>query len=645
MDFFAEQARQRAASRQLVLLFALAVLVIVAMVDVVVWWVWSHLMLFAMPPRTGRTLLFATSALIIGGILACSLYRIRSLSSGGKAVAESVGAERVPEDTQDPQRRRLRNVIEEVAIASGVPVPAIYLLSNEYGINAFAAGYEPDDAAICVTQGCLDRLTRDELQGVIGHEFSHVLNGDMRLNIRIMGLLFGIQVLGLLGRKLTASDSDSGDRRRGFTFHITALGLVLIVAGYVGYFFARLIQAAVSRSRELLADASAVQFTRQTTGLANALKKIAVLDEGSHLHASRAGEVAHMLFGEAGSFNALFATHPPVMERIRALEPWFSERALKLFAAKMEAAEQQENEEPSSPDRSDAVERTDTKAASARTQLAGEAPAVGLYARFGASDTSSKAPLDIQPARLPDDLVQATRQAESALGLVLSLTLSSETELQSRQQRLIAAAFGDDMAHEAVASVGCLRALPAKHRQLLLALAFPSLKRLSAGRRETLLSTVDELVRADGRIDLQEYCLVRQLRTQLQEAKQAPRESTAGTKKLIDCRESYALVGAVLACHGSASEAEARRAWLLAMQDALPGEAVIWPVLPAMWQAAFDQALDELDQLTAVGKELVLQGLLRAIKADGEVSGDEAVLFRLICASLHSPPPAALCMA
>lgn len=247
MDFFAEQARQRAASRQLVLLFALAVLAIVAMVDVAVWWLWTHRVLFAMPS------LLVTSVLVAGGILACSLYRIRSLSAGGKAVAESVGAERVPEDTQDPQQRRLRNVIEEVAIASGVPVPAIYLLPDEYGINAFAAGYEPGDAAICVTQGCLDRLTRDELQGVIGHEFSHVLNGDMGLNIRIMGLLFGIQVLGLIGRNLLASDPDDR-RRRGFSIHIAVLGIALMVVGYVGYFFGRLIQAAVSRSRELLAD-------------------------------------------------------------------------------------------------------------------------------------------------------------------------------------------------------------------------------------------------------------------------------------------------------------------------------------------------------------------------------------------------------
>lgn len=626
MDFFAEQARQRAASRQLMLLFALAVLAIVAMVDGAVWWLWTHRLLFAMPSHSSRPLLLTTSVLVTGGILLCSLYRIRSLSAGGKAVAESVGAERVPEDTQDPQQRRLRNVIEEVAIASGVPIPAIYLLPDEYGINAFAAGYEPRDAAICVTQGCLDQLTRDELQGVIGHEFSHVLNGDMGLNIRIMGLLFGIQVLGLIGRNLLTSDS--GDRRRrGFSIHIATLGIALMVVGYVGYFFGRLIQAAVSRSRELLADASAVQFTRQTTGLAGALKKIAVLNGGSHLYSSQCSEVAHMLFGEAGRYSTLFATHPPVMERIRALEPWFSETALKRFAAKLEA-EGSRREEDAEPE----VRGTDVAPSLA-------AGVTNLYAQFGVSSRPSSGQA---PALIPEDLVQAARQVESAPGLVMSLTLSTDSDVQAIQRRRIADAFGDDTALSVAVRAERLQGVTAKQRQLLLALAFPVLKRLPLGQRETLLHAVDELVRADGRLDLEEYCLMRLLRTQWQEPTQVSDRPVAEPRKLSACRDSYALVCAVLACHGHASEAQARRAWLLAMQEALPGEAVAWPVLPAMWQEAFDHALHELDQLSSVGKELALQGWLRAVKADGEVNGNEVTLLRLICSSLHFPPPSAL---
>jgi Zn-dependent protease with chaperone function len=211
-------------------------------------------------------------------------------------------------------------VVEEIAIASGVPVPKIFVLEHEAGINAFAAGYSPSDAVIAVTRGALDRLNRDELQGVIAHEFSHVLNGDMRLNIRLMGVLFGILMLGLIGRKILQHGRFGGPqqgRGRG-----AGRRLIAMIVGYVGLFFGRMIKAGVSRQREKLADASAVQFTRQTAGLAGALKKIGGLDEGSRLNERNdAEEVSHMLFGDGVGFSGLFATHPPLIERIQALEP------------------------------------------------------------------------------------------------------------------------------------------------------------------------------------------------------------------------------------------------------------------------------------------------------------------------------------
>ncbi len=243
MDFFAQQARVRGSSRRLVVLFVLAVVAIVAAIDAVVWLTMGHHAADGEPAASNLPLLFASSVAVIAGIGLSSLFRIMSLSGGGKAVAESMGAVAVPPDTRDPQLRRLRNVIEEVAIAAGVPVPDIYLMADEAGINAFAAGYSASDAAVCVTRGCLDRLSRDELQGVIAHEFSHVLNGDMRLNIRLMGLLFGILVLAIVGRRVTWFGG-SGNRRGGG--QVWLIGLALIVVGYIGYFFGRLIQAAVA---------------------------------------------------------------------------------------------------------------------------------------------------------------------------------------------------------------------------------------------------------------------------------------------------------------------------------------------------------------------------------------------------------------
>jgi Zn-dependent protease with chaperone function len=304
MNFFDAQDKARRSTRWLVIVYIIATILIVAGVTLVVG-IALHMMFRGDRPPEPAILGFTAAATTLF-ILGATLYKTTRLSSGGGRVAQDMGGTRVPPDVQDPFRRRLRNVVEEMAIASGVPVPEIYVLEEESGINAFAAGYTPADAAVAVTRGTLELLERDELQGVIAHEFSHILNGDMRLNIRLMGVLFGIMVLGLIGR--------------------TIIGLGLLILGWIGVFFARLIKAAVSRQREFLADASAVQFTRQTAGIANALKKIGGYSRHSYIKSVDPEEISHMLFaGGIAHLRALFATHPPLTERIRALDPGFRE--------------------------------------------------------------------------------------------------------------------------------------------------------------------------------------------------------------------------------------------------------------------------------------------------------------------------------
>lgn len=635
MDFFAQQARVRGSSRRLVALFVLAVVAIVAAIDVVVWISMGHHPVDGEPAASNLPLLFTSSAVVLAGIGFSSLFRIMSLSGGGKKVAESVGAVAVPPDTRDPQLRLLRNVIEEVAIAAGVPVPDIYLMADEPGINAFAAGYSASDAAVCVTQGCLDNLSRDELQGVIAHEFSHVLNGDMRLNIRLMGLLFGILVLAIVGRRVIWFGGGRSSRRDGGGGQVWMIGLALIVVGYIGYFFARLIQAAVARSRESLADASAVQFTRQTDGIAGALKKIAILSEGSELQVANKQEVAHMLFGEAGKFNALFATHPPLLQRIRALQPGFREEELARLAASM----QRTAEAPpaaaaaSKPGNPQVVPGMASPpvlpAVLAGAVVAGDMAAAPRFQRAAALHQA-----------MPATLTTAVQQPESALAVVLALATSMEAELQPAQRRIVADAFGDDVQQAVQTMAGEVATLPPIARLPLAALAFPALKQLSEGRQQTLLGTLDALVRADGKVDLNEYCLARLLRMQLQEARQPRRTPIDGLKKLPACRDSVILVCAIVAAGGCSDQASARRAWLLAMQHAFPGEAIEWSPPPAAWQPPFERALDDLDGLLPVAKELVIQSLLSAIRADGQVSVEEAELLRVICASLHCPVPA-----
>src|SRR5271166_182487 len=319
-DFFQQQASARRRTFRLVVYFVLAILVLVALVyglllvlglygagEPVSWWQ-PELLLFVA----------AGVGIVVGG---ASAFKVAQLASGGQAVALMMGGAEVPGTTTDARQRRLLNVVEEMAIAAGVPVPPVYVL-DEQGINAFAAGYAPGDAVVAVSQGCLEYLTRDELQGVVAHEFSHVLNGDMRLNIRLIGLIFGIMVLSIIGQilMLTGGRRSSSSQRNDSRGGQMMLGVGLFALGLVGAFFGRLIMAAVSRQREFLADASAVQFTRNPGGIGGALKKIGGLKQGSRIDNPRAAEAGHMFFASAFAgrgFFGLLATHPPLAARIR----------------------------------------------------------------------------------------------------------------------------------------------------------------------------------------------------------------------------------------------------------------------------------------------------------------------------------------
>src|SRR5262245_37625861 len=326
-DFFEQQDSARRRTFRLVAYFLLAILCLIALVYGLL------LVAFGLAGEDGplswwqpELLLFAAAGvgLVVGG---ASAFKVAQLASGGQAVALMMGGREVPRTTRDARERRLLNVVEEMAIAAGVPVPPVYIL-EEPGINAFAAGYAPGDAVVAVSEGCLRYLTRDELQGVVAHEFSHILNGDMRLNICLIGLIFGIMALTLVGRILMLSSGGrrSSSNRRDSGGGLVLVGLGLFILGLVGAFFGRLIQAAVSRQREYLADASAVQFTRNPDGIAGALKKIGGLKEGSSISNPEAAEVAHMFFASAflgGGLGGLLATHPPLLDRIRRLDPQF----------------------------------------------------------------------------------------------------------------------------------------------------------------------------------------------------------------------------------------------------------------------------------------------------------------------------------
>jgi len=623
MNFFERQAQARRNTSRLVLLFALAVAGIVVAVDLGV------LLVFGADP-----VLLAMSTLLAVGVVGIgSLYRVASLRGGGEAVAQQMGGVPVAEDTTDLHLRRLRNVVEEMSIASGVPVPKIYVMEHEPGINAFAAGYSTSDAVIAVTRGSLDRLNRDELQGVIAHEYSHILNGDMRLNIRLVGVLFGILMLGLIGRKIL---QHVGSVRGRGAMPVLVGALIALLVGYVGLFFGRMIKAAVSRSREVLADASAVQFTRQPSGLAGALKKIAGLHDGSRLaERADAEEVSHMLFGDGTGLRGLFATHPPVLQRIQALEPSFRAESMDRLKAQWLAVP------PSGLDEDVqmglvAPGRGELPQASARIDLT--PPMVSSQVADPRDDDYRRA--DTIVATMPDALRTMAGRRDGAGMLLLGLLLDGDPEVADRQRSEIVARLGVQAAAEARRlREEALQALHPMLRMPLASLAFPAMRLRPRPELATFLDTVHAVVHADGRVSLFEYCLGRLLEVQLRETLDPGRYARFGRRKPGNVRQEFATLLAVVAHAGNPQDPDAaRRAYLAGMQRVLPRDHMPYAP-PAEGVLALDAVWEPLDALDPLAKQVTVEAITAAVSHDGRVSVAESELLRTICGVLHCPLP------
>jgi Zn-dependent protease with chaperone function len=627
MNFFERQAVARKQTFRMLVLFGLAVGAIVLAVNIA--------LLVALGFSGGLGQAIPLMVLITLGTLAVigfsSLYRLASLRSGGEAIAREMGGTPVPEDTTDFQLRRLRNVVEEIAIASGVPVPRIFVLEQEEGINAFAAGYAPADAAVAVTQGALKRLNRDELQGVIAHEFSHILNGDMRLNLRLIGVLFGILVIGLIGQKIL----QHGGRTRGRgAAGVLLAALALMIIGYAGVFFGRIIKAGISRQREFLADASAVQFTRQTRGIAGALKKIGGLGEGAALHNSEKEEVAHMLFGDGVGYSSLFATHPPLLARIRAMEPGFKPEALKELAARWQL------HPPVGLDE-DRVLGFDAPAQPPplppqRAELLVTPPAVVAQVAAPQADDFRRAGAIAEG--LPPLLLAASRSTSGAVPLLFGLLLAAEPEVRERQRFELKARHGESMAGIAVDFAGQCQQLHPMQRLPLAALAFPVLRRRPRPELQQFVDSCYALIHADRRVSVFEYCLGRLLQVQVMEALDPQSGWRPGHRKLSQVTAEIASLFAVMAQAGHPQPAEAQRAYLAGMERVLPRTNTAY-VAPAQGALALDAAWERLDELEPPGKELLIEGLVAAISHDNHVAVAEAELLRVVCAALHCPLP------
>ncbi|HHF0509867.1 TPA: M48 family metallopeptidase [Vibrio antiquarius] len=609
MDFFDHQDTARQRTGLLVFLFSLAVVTITGLLSVLSIGIYYGVTGESFDQETALTYVLLCFAGVLLVVAISSMVRLSALTSnGGRGVAESIGGKLISSNTLDAKHRQLLNVVEEMAIASGIPVPPVYVMQEERGINAFAAGMSIDDAVIGVTQGALDSFTRDELQGVIAHEFSHILNGDMRLNTRLIGVLFGITCIAHFGHlvldnthhtsRVSRSSSDSD---KGFAV-IMLIAIICLVLGWIGTLFGSMIKAAISRQREFLADASAVQFTRNDQGIAGALKKIGSHMAGSSLNTKASDEMSHMMFGQSklSGFSGLFATHPPLEERIRRIEPGW------------DGSFSQSSHRPTTSFENDKV-----SGFSSGTSTQPEKPTIAELSEVGQQLLN----------QLPSELVDIAREPYSARFIAFALIFDG-SELQR------------EMIKSHIPNVSQAQLLPWLDYDLplhlrfpLLELSIPALKSLSEGQKNRLCQVLRELSQTDDHYSLAEWCVINLLEKQLLESYGCTKQ----IQSLKQLKESVFWLLRELAWVSHSQPEDAQRAFSSALTCLGFNDAELQPA-NKNW-GLNRAALELLLQLKPKSRRLFVKACRLAIESDGKVTVAEGELYRVIACFLEVPEP------
>jgi Zn-dependent protease with chaperone function len=538
-----------------------------------------------------------------------------------------------------------------MAIASGIPPPRVWVLDEEHGINAFAAGLSPEGAAIGVTRGTMTTLSRDELQGIVAHEFSHILHGDMRLNLRLAGIVYGILFLAIAGRVLLRGARWTGGgrgRRRGdgrIGAAIVILGLGLMIVGAIGVFFGRLIKAALSRQREFLADASAVQYTRNPEGIGGALKIIAA-GPGSRLGSPKAEEVSHMLFGKGlSSLRGAWSTHPPIVERIRAIEPSFRREELedvrrrweRRREARLASEEAAAAREAARAEKARAMARQVADVLDPASGLPRPIPAAILIGAAGTLAPGRVAWAAAVLDSLSPSLRGAAASGDEAPALVLALLLSNEAGVRGRQRNEIARSLGEAVAARVEARGAEVDRLAPEARLPLFELALPALREQDPEALDRLAGVARALILADRRVEPFEFALGKLLERYRKSVRE-PKAVGAGRIRLAQRGPAVRALLSVLTQIGAPDLEAARAAYATALVRLPAGE---WgdfaPADP--WAPALDEAIDALSDLRPLDLERLVEALASAVGHDGVVTPHEAELLRAICAGLGVPLP------
>ncbi len=638
MNFFQAQSKARRSTWILVVLFVCAILGIIALTNLL-------LMSVIVFRETGQLFsswaeveqyfdwkMFWTTGLIVGAVIAGgSLFKFIQLSAGGRAVAESLGGKIIPQDSTDPDRRKVLNVVEEMAIASGMAVPPVYLIQGN-GINAFAAGYSSNDAVIGITHGAMHHLSRDELQGVIAHEFSHIFNGDMRLNIRLTGILHGVLLLGMIGyyllramRHVRHRGKDTG----GAVLAILVLALGLMAVGFVGTTIGQLIKAMVSRQREYLADASAVRYTRNRDGIAGALKKIGGLSSGGLLGSPAAAEYSHAYFAEGASsfFNALLSTHPPLKKRIRKIDPGWDGRFV------MPVIEPSRPAPKMAPARKTRQQKLDVTAGIVDAMLA-----IELMGRPGEAHIEHAHTLIDQ---LPEEVREEAKNPIGAQGIILAMLADRDPVIRKAQWAAQVDAGNPVVLAKALSLLDSIARLPKALRLPLVDMAMPSLRVLSLPQYKEFRTLVTGFIKADKRIALSEWILEQLVLHQL--------DIVYGLRKRD--KEKYSYLGAVkapaelllsmLAHAEHAGESEAQQAFAAGIKS-IGAMALNFQPRSEMTPGTLTVALDELAKMKPLVKKRFLTACLACVSKDERVTIAGIETLRTIAAGLDCPLPPVL---
>ena len=634
VNFFEAQADARRATLRLVALFVLAVVTLIAAADLlIVFLLYANADIGEPDFRTfagdlGAGIHVSIAFIVLFFVALGAIYKMAQLRGGGHVVAEMLGGHVVPHNTEDFLLRRYVNVVEEMAIASGVPVPRLYVMRNEVGINAFAAGLTTDDAVICVTQGCLDLLDRDKLQGVVAHEFSHIFNGDMRLNSNITSMLHGVLLLGLMGSYLLRVLFYGRVRTsKGSGFAALALlGGGLTVIGYGGTFFGNLIKATINRQREYLADASAVQFTRNPNGIAGALKMIGGYPYHARLISPAAPQASHFYF--AAGINAIFATHPPIGKRIRRIQPdwdgtypkvtpkWHKPRTEEIVDGKKEAA----------PDK-----------VAATMAVAG---ALNQLATFEVPGDRQIAGTSGLIEAIPQALKSAARDPFTARALIYAMLLDSDAAIKHSQLETIRSRSEEGV----FGNVGNLNKLlnmqPRDYYRVLIDMAVPTLRSLSRIQMRRFLGVMTELIRADNHMSVFEWT-VSTIITNALETELDPVRRMVFNRLLQQHIIQVRVVLSMLAYINATDETAARQAFYQGARIAGLEGVEIYPANSLQF-VTVNNALKMLDRLTPNDKKRLLEACIEVARSNQNIQISEIEVIRAIAASIHCPMPPVL---